>query len=69
MAEPGPRNLITDVPGLLVGQAEDAAVLRLGGHFELQFAFKRGDFNFTAENRGGQWKRHDGDQVVFLAFE
>jgi len=27
MAEPGPRNLITDVPGLLVGQAEDAAAL------------------------------------------
>jgi L-aminopeptidase/D-esterase-like protein len=25
MAQPGPRNLITDVPGLLVGQAEDAA--------------------------------------------
>src|SRR6266700_2746649 len=25
MAEPGPRNLITDVPGLLVGQAQDAA--------------------------------------------
>src|SRR6266704_3354350 len=25
MAEPGPRNLITDVPGLLVGQAEDEA--------------------------------------------
>src|SRR5258708_39807514 len=25
MAEPGPRNLITDVPGLLVGQAEDVA--------------------------------------------
>lgn len=25
MARPGPRNLITDVPGLLVGQAEDAA--------------------------------------------
>jgi L-aminopeptidase/D-esterase-like protein len=25
MAEPGSRNLITDVPGLLVGQAEDAA--------------------------------------------
>ncbi len=25
MAEPGPRNLITDVPGLLVGQAEDPA--------------------------------------------
>ena len=25
MAEPGPRNLITDVRGLLVGQAEDAA--------------------------------------------
>src|SRR5438128_8522798 len=25
MAEPGPRNLITDVPGLLVGQGEDAA--------------------------------------------
>jgi L-aminopeptidase/D-esterase-like protein len=24
MAEPGPRNLITDVPGILVGQAEDA---------------------------------------------
>lgn len=24
MAEPGPRNLITDVPGLLVGQAEDS---------------------------------------------
>jgi L-aminopeptidase/D-esterase-like protein len=23
MAEPGPRNLITDVPGILVGQAED----------------------------------------------
>lgn len=23
MAAPGPRNLITDVPGLLVGQAED----------------------------------------------
>src|SRR5215204_1700975 len=23
MAQPGPRNLITDVPGLLVGQAED----------------------------------------------
>lgn len=27
MAEPGPRNLITDVPGLLVGQAEDAACI------------------------------------------
>ncbi len=25
MAEPGPRNLITDVPGLLVGQAQDSA--------------------------------------------
>ncbi len=25
MAEPGPRNLITDVPGLLVGQAQDEA--------------------------------------------
>ena len=25
MSEPGPRNLITDVPGLLVGQAEDEA--------------------------------------------
>jgi L-aminopeptidase/D-esterase-like protein len=25
-ARPGPRNLITDVPGLLVGQAEDAGV-------------------------------------------
>jgi len=25
MAEPGPRNLITDVPGLLVGQAHDEA--------------------------------------------
>src|SRR5204863_738378 len=25
MIEPGPRNLITDVPGLLVGQAEDEA--------------------------------------------
>jgi L-aminopeptidase/D-esterase-like protein len=25
MAAPGPRNLITDVPGLLVGQAEDGA--------------------------------------------
>src|SRR5438876_5561136 len=25
MAAPGPRNLITDVPGLLVGQGEDAA--------------------------------------------
>ncbi|HEX6866358.1 MAG TPA: P1 family peptidase, partial [Caulobacteraceae bacterium] len=25
-ARPGPRNLITDVPGLLVGQAQDAAV-------------------------------------------
>jgi L-aminopeptidase/D-esterase-like protein len=25
MAMPGPRNLITDVPGLLVGQAEDEA--------------------------------------------
>src|SRR5581483_8606001 len=25
MAAPGPRNLITDVPGILVGQAEDAA--------------------------------------------
>ncbi len=25
MAKPGPRNLITDVPGVLVGQAEDAA--------------------------------------------
>src|ERR1700688_3191252 len=25
MAETGPRNLITDVPGLLVGHAEDAA--------------------------------------------
>ena len=24
MPEPGPRNLITDVPGLLVGQAEDS---------------------------------------------
>jgi len=27
MAVPGPRNLITDVPGLLVGQAEDAAAI------------------------------------------
>src|SRR5438477_1005723 len=27
MAEPGPRNLITDVPDLLVGQAEDSAAL------------------------------------------
>ncbi len=27
MAEPGPRNLITDVPGLLVGQAEDEACI------------------------------------------
>src|SRR5690349_3244009 len=27
MAEPGPRNLITDVSGLLVGQAEDAAAV------------------------------------------
>jgi L-aminopeptidase/D-esterase-like protein len=27
MAEPGPRNLITDVAGLLVGQAEDAAAV------------------------------------------
>ena len=27
MAQPGPRNLITDVPGLLVGQAEDAGVI------------------------------------------
>jgi L-aminopeptidase/D-esterase-like protein len=27
MATPGPRNLITDVPGLLVGQAEDAAAI------------------------------------------
>jgi L-aminopeptidase/D-esterase-like protein len=27
MAEPGPRNLITDVPGLLVGQAEDVAAM------------------------------------------
>src|ERR1700675_466195 len=27
MAEAGPRNLITDVPGLLVGQAEDHACL------------------------------------------
>src|SRR5258708_26833503 len=27
MAQPGPRNLITDVPGLLVGQAEDAAAI------------------------------------------
>src|SRR5437868_10780833 len=27
MAEPGPRNLITDVPGLLVGQAEDSAAM------------------------------------------
>jgi L-aminopeptidase/D-esterase-like protein len=27
MAAPGPRNLITDVPGLLVGQAEDAAAI------------------------------------------
>jgi L-aminopeptidase/D-esterase-like protein len=26
MAGPGPRNLITDVPGILVGQAEDARV-------------------------------------------
>ena len=25
MAAPGPRNLITDVPGILVGQAEDTA--------------------------------------------
>src|SRR5258707_14530594 len=25
MAEPGPRNLITDVPGVLVGQAQDEA--------------------------------------------
>src|SRR5260370_21044498 len=25
MGEPGPRNLITDVPGLLVGQAQDEA--------------------------------------------
>jgi L-aminopeptidase/D-esterase-like protein len=27
MAAPGPRNLITDVPGILVGQAEDHAVI------------------------------------------
>ncbi len=27
MASPGPRNLITDVPGILVGQAEDRAVI------------------------------------------
>ena len=27
MAEPGPRNLITDVLGLLVGQAEDSAAM------------------------------------------
>ena len=27
MAEPGPRNLITDVPGILVGQAEDGAAI------------------------------------------
>jgi L-aminopeptidase/D-esterase-like protein len=27
MAEPGPRNLITDVSGLLVGQAEDATAV------------------------------------------
>jgi L-aminopeptidase/D-esterase-like protein len=27
MAEPGPRNLITDVPGLLVGHAEDTAAM------------------------------------------
>src|SRR5204862_6532508 len=27
MAEPGPRNLITDVPGLLVRQAEDPAAM------------------------------------------
>jgi L-aminopeptidase/D-esterase-like protein len=27
MAHPGPRNLITDVPGLLVGQAEDEAAI------------------------------------------
>ena len=27
MAAPGPRNLITDVPGLLVGQAEDAGAI------------------------------------------
>src|SRR2546423_14727361 len=27
MAEPGPRNLITDVPDLLVGQAEDSAAM------------------------------------------
>jgi L-aminopeptidase/D-esterase-like protein len=27
MAEPGPRNLITDVPGLLVGQAEDGEAI------------------------------------------
>src|SRR6266550_7735677 len=27
MAEPGPRNLITDVPGLLVGQAEDPGAM------------------------------------------
>src|SRR5436305_13814614 len=27
MAEPGPRNLITDVPGLLVGHAEDSSAM------------------------------------------
>ena len=27
MAAAGPRNLITDVPGLLVGQAENAAAI------------------------------------------
>jgi len=27
MAEPGPRNLITDVPGVLVGHAEDAGAI------------------------------------------
>jgi L-aminopeptidase/D-esterase-like protein len=27
MTEPGPRNLITDVPGILVGQAEDGAAI------------------------------------------
>src|SRR5436189_31672 len=27
MAEPGPRNLITDIPGLVVGRAEDMAAV------------------------------------------
>ncbi len=48
MPGPGPRNLITDVPGLLVGQAEDARV-RSG----VTVLLGEAPFAVTADIRGG----------------